>query len=245
MEKVEIGNCILYCGDSYDIIKEIETDSVSLVHMDPPYLIHSETANVDSNSSKATLVRGFWDKVAGADIVDGFNYDLFNELDRVLKSPNYQIWCSKNQFPDFLNMAIEKGYNWQDIMLYRNNPIPATNGKYLDKDYGIHMWSGRKLTGNYKDKDTGYRWSIGGNKEWNHPTMKPLKPTECLIRVGSDEGDLVLDPFMGSGTTGDACVRNNRRFIGIEKNPEFFKMAVRRITKIVDEKKSGDENMLF
>lgn len=233
MEKLVIGDCTLYHGDSYEVLKEIESDSVTLVHTDPPYLIHSETAK---NEGESTLVRGFWDKVAGADIIDSFDYSIFDELDRVLKCPNYQIWCSKKQFPDFLNMAIEKGWSWQDIMLYRNNPIPATNGKYLDKDYGIHMWSGRKITGSFKDKQTYYRWNIGGNKEWNHPTMKPIAPTEHLIRVGSSEGDLVLDPFMGSCTTGEACVRNGRRFIGIEKNEDFFKMSCRRIQKIIGEK---------
>lgn len=240
MEKVIIGNCTLYHGDSYEVLKEIETDSVTLIHTDPPYLIHSETSKVNTKGS--TFVRSFWDKVADADIISSFDYSIFDEWNRVLKCPNYQIWCSKKQFPDFLYMAIEKGWSWQDIMLYRNNPIPAINGKYLDKDYGIHMWSGRKLTGEFNDKKTDYHWNISGQKEWNHPTMKPLTPTEHLIRVGSSEGDLVLDPFMGSGTTGEACVYNNRRFIGIEKNDEFFKMACERIRKSIN---GNDEGFKF
>lgn len=234
MEKIEIGNCILYHGDCYDVLKEIETNSITLIHSDPPYMMHSETSK--QNEKNTVLVRDFWNKVQDADIIDGFDYSIFTEWDRVLKCPNYQLWCSKKQFVDYLNMAIANDWTWQDIMLYRNNPIPAINGKFLDKDYCIMMWKGRKLTGTFNDKHTDYHWNIGGKKEWNHPTMKPVKPCEHLIRVGSDENDIVLDPFMGSGTTGEACIRQNRKFIGIEKNDEFFKMACRRIQKCVGEK---------
>ena len=75
---------------------------------------------------------------------------------------------------------------------------------------------------------------IGGKKEWNHPALKPIEPIIHMLKVGSDEGDVVLDMFMGSGTTGDACLKTNRKFIGIEKNDLFFEMAVKRIGKVFD-----------
>ena len=96
------------------------------------------------------------------------------------------------------------------------------------------MWKGRKITGEYKDRVTDYHWNIGGKKEWNHPALKPIEPTIHMLKVGSDEGDVVLDMFMGSGTTGDACLKTNRKFIGIEKNDLFFEMAVKRIGKVFD-----------
>lgn len=71
---------------------------------------------------------------------------------------------------------------------------------------------------NVKDKQT-----------WNHPTVKPLNIIQTLILNSSKEGDLVLDPFMGSGTTGVACALTKRNFIGMEINEEFFKMAEQRI----------------
>ncbi len=55
-----------------------------------------------------------------------------------------------------------------------------------------------------------------------------------MLNTGSDEGDVILDMFMGSGTTGEACVRTGRRFVGIERNPEYFNMAVERISRIMD-----------
>ena len=238
--KVEIGNCILYLGDCYDILKEIDDNSVTLVHSDPPYVVHSGSQK--SEWYEKIGVNKQLDKLKTADISDGFDIQLvMSELERICKCPNYQLWCSKKQFPELLNYAIEKGYSWQDIMLYRNNALPNLNGKYQDKDYCIHMWKGRKITGDYNDKVTGYNWTIGGKKEWNHPALKPVKPIEHLIRVGSDEGDVVLDMFMGSGTTGEACMRVGRKFIGIEKNPDYFNMAVERLNKIYN----GKQETLF
>ena len=156
---------------------------------------------------------------------------MFPEFKRVCKAINYQIWCSKKQFIDYLIMAKENKWNWQDVCLYRNNALPNVRGKYQDKDYCVHLWKGRTLTGTYHQKRTDYHYSIGGIKEWNHPALKPLEPCLNMIPIGSDENDVVLDPYMGSGTTGVACIKTNRQFIGIEKNEDFFNMAVERITK--------------
>lgn len=171
------------------------------------------------------------------DIVDGFDPVIFDEFERVCKTVNWQLWGSKSQFYTYLYLANELGYNWQDIHLFRNNPVPSLNGKYVDHDYCVHIWDGRKLTGDYKDKQLDYHWNLTPNKD--HPTQKPLYPTECLIRTGSSEGDRVLDPFMGSGTTGVAAVRNNRLFIGIERNRKYFEIACDRIRKEVEERKSA------
>lgn len=230
MNKVEIGDCTLYNGDCYEILKYIEDKSVTLVHSDPPYVVHSGVQK--SEWYDRIGVNKQQELLDEADISDGFDFDVvFTELKRICKTPNYQIWCSKKQFPDMLNYAISMGYSWQDIMLYRNNALLNLNGKYQDKDYCIHMWKGRKITGDYKDKVTDYHWNIGGKKEWNHPALKPVEPIIHLVNVGSDEGDVVLDMFMGSGTTGEACLRTGRKFIGIEKNEKYFNIAVKRLEK--------------
>lgn len=64
--------------------------------------------------------------------------------------------------------------------------------------------------------------------------MKPVEPIVHMLKTGSDEGDVVLDMFMGSGTTGEACVKTGRKFVGIERNPEYFDMAVKRISKLIN-----------
>lgn len=76
-------------------------------------------------------------------------------------------------------------------------------------------------------------------RKYGHPTIKPLPFTERMIRNSSRKGDTVLDTFMGSGTTGLACRLNDRKFIGIEKNPEYFEMARKRIYCI------GEQDFLF
>ena len=232
-EIFQLGGCTLYHGDCEEIIKTIPDNSVTLIHTDPPYIIHSDDNMGKMMEEKA---RKSYDKLIKADISDGFNVEvMFPEFMRVCKAVNFQIWCSKKQYIEYLLLAYGKKWNWQDICLYRNNALPNVRGKYQDKDYCIHLWKGRTLTGTYHQKRTDYHYTIGGVKEWNHPALKPLEPILNMIPIGSDEGDIVLDPYMGSGTTGEACLRTNRKFIGIEKDSEFFNMACERIREVYNE----------
>lgn len=231
---VKIGNCILINDNCEVAIKEIPDNSITLIHTDPPYTIHSNDNMGEMMEKKA---RKSYDRLIKADISDGFNTEvMFPEFKRVCKAINWQIWCCKKQFIDYLLMAKENKWNWQDIHLFRNNPLPNVRGKYVDSDYLVHLWKGRTLTGTYHQKRTDYHYTIGGStKIWNHPALKPLEPCLNLIPIGSDENDVVLDPYMGSGTTGEACMRTNRLFIGIEKKKEFFDMACERLTKVYEE----------
>jgi len=73
---------------------------------------------------------------------------------------------------------------------------------------------------------------VDGNYQKLHPTLKPLALMEWLVKTYTNAGDVVIDPFMGSGTTGVACALHGRRFIGIEKEPEYFEKAVQRIKNL-------------
>ena len=231
MKKVSIGNCILYQGNCENIIKLIEDKSISLIHTDPPYLIHSGVQNSKMFEDKGINKQQF--KLDNADISNGYNINIMlPEFERICKTINFQIWCSKKQFIDYLILAKNNKWNWQDICLYRNNALPNVRGKYQDKDYCVHLWKGRTLTGTYHQKVTDYHWNIGGKKEWNHPALKPIEPIINLIQVGSDEKDIVLDPFMGSGTTGEACLRTSRYFVGIEREEKYFEMTCERLSKV-------------
>ena len=129
-------------------------------------------------------------------------------------------------------------------MLYRNNALPNVRGKYQDKDYLVHIWKGRTLTGTYHQKVTDYHWNIGGKKEYNHPALKPVEPICNLIEIGSDAEDVVFDPFMGSGSTAEACIKTHRKFIGIEMNPLYFEMAVERVRKLLNASSLQKSNIL-
>ena len=241
-EMFKIGGCTLYNGDCEEIIKTIPDNSITLIHTDPPYVIHSDDNMGKMMEEKA---RKSYDKLIKADISDGFNVEvMFPEFIRVCKAINFQLWCSKKQFIEYLILAYGKKWNWQDICLYRNNALSNVRGKYQDKDYCVHLWKGRTLTGTYHQKRTDYHYNIGGVKEWNHHALKPLEPILNMIPIGSDEGDIVLDPYMGSGTTGEACLRTNRKFIGIEKNEEFFNMACKRLNRVYNELK-GEKDAII
>ena len=110
-------------------------------------------------------------------------------------------------------------------------------------DIVYYMWSGM-FQGVYCGKDLRRAWKQQGNKQLNeeriHPTQKPIKLMKRIVLGSTNEGDLVLDPFMGSGTTGVACIQLNRNFIGFEISPDYFAMAQKRINEAQAQKKLGD-----
>lgn len=228
IEKIkQIGDCTLYLGDSYNIIKDLQENSISLIHTDPPY--EMKTLSNKGMGKFGTLVAGkSIEKLSDPLITEGLNFEIFEDFKRVCKNPNFQIWCNKKMVYRILTTAEENQWNWQDIKLCRNNALPLVMGKYQDSEYCFHLWKGRILTGNYINKAPVYFYTIG-NKEYDHPALKPTKPIENLILVGSNPGDTVLDPFMGSGTTGVSCIRTGRKFIGIELQEKYFEMSCKRI----------------
>lgn len=236
MKKIRISdNILLYQGDCYEIIPFLPKHKITLIHTDPPYDYIGRLGETSPNVGNFMTKIGYkksQEKLTD-DVKQGFNFNSIFQFQELLAfEANFQFWCNKRQVFNYLSIANEKGWNWQDICLYRNNALPNVRGKYQDKDYCLHLWKGRSLTGQYKNKRTDYHWSIGRKKEWNHPCLKPTEPIVNLLEVGSNEGDIVLDPFMGSGTTGEACFLTNRLFIGIEKNPEYFDMAVKRLSEL-------------
>ena len=239
-EKITIGNCILVNADCYDVLPTLPEKFVSLVNTDPPYVVKTSKKQLGKiGNHTETRLGATFERLSSYGISNGYDEEKFFELTkRILKyEANYQIWCSKKQFYPLLQRAESNKWGWQDIHLFRTNYLPTINHKYADSDYCVHMWKGRSVSGKYENKQTGYFWKIGKKPpELNHPTLKPLEPMLNLIETGSDKGDVVLDPFMGSGTCGVACIQTGRKFIGIEKNKEFFEMAVARIRKEIEKK---------
>ena len=127
----------------------------------------------------------------------------------------------------------DKDCNIDLLTWHKTNPMPTCNGTYLsDTEYLVFAREkGVGLYGTYETKNK--YWVTPANVDdkqmWKHPTIKPLNIIENLVINSSKENDVVLDCFMGSGTTGVACKELNRDFIGIELNPEYFEIAQRRI----------------
>ena len=217
----------LYNRDCYDFIKTVPDNSVDLVIIDPPY----EFAAHDGGGAFGNKKRTYHNVLENTGMTKGFDFKILDELVRVLKKINIYIWCSKKQIRQYLNYF--KDYNLEILTWHKTNPVPACNNTYLsDTEYILFFREkGVPLYGNYETKRKFYISPI--NKEdkklYSHPTIKPLNIIENLITNSSVRGGVVLDCFMGSGTTGVACKKLGRSFIGCEINEEYFKIAERRI----------------
>lgn len=224
----------LYCGDCLEVLKDIPDNSVDLIATDPPYLIPAINGGGSVNTIKK-LNQSLQD-LKKADITKGYDIELFgNEFNRVMKEINIYFWCNKLQIPQYLEFYVGKHKCKFDIICWhKTNALPTYSNKYLsDTEYLLYFRKGKGkcFPQSYEDAKTYYIAPINhkDKKEWDHPTIKPLDITEKIIRNSSREGQTVLDPFMGSGTTGVACKNLNRQFIGIELDETYFKTAQRRL----------------
>ena len=134
---------------------------------------------------------------------------------------------------------MQKKCNWNIINWIKSNPVPACGNKYLtDTEYVLFFREkGVKIGGEYKTKSTYYVTPLNKKEKdlYGHPTVKPLHIVKNFIINSSNEGDVVIDPFMGSGTTGVACKEIGRNFIGCEINKEYFNTATTRIESTEEE----------
>lgn len=163
----------------------------------------------------------------------GISEDLLDNICMKMKKVNIYIFCSRTQMLTLLNYADKKNYSWNLLSWHKTNPIPTCNNKYLnDTEYIVFMREkGVQVYGSYHTKKTYFTTAVNKKEkqEFKHPTVKPLDIIENLIINSSKENNTILDCFMGSGTTGVACVNLNRNFIGIELNEKYFNIAKDRI----------------
>lgn len=179
-------------------------------------------------------------------ISSGFDLKLLNELDRVLKKINIYIWCSKHQVEPLLKHYLDKNCNIEILTWHKTNPLPTMNNTYAnDTEYCIFAReSGVQLNGDYETKRKYYVTSINtvDKDKFRHPTIKPLKIIKNLIINSSNENDIVLDCFSGSRTTCVAAKELNRQYIGIEIDPDYYKISKDRLEGILA---SGQTSMFI
>lgn len=137
----------------------------------------------------------------------------------------------------YLNyFVIDKKCNFDIIIWHKNNAVPLFNGKYLtDKEYCLYFRKNSYCCPkNYEYAKTVYEIPINikDKKDYNHPTIKPIEIIKKLILNSSHEGDLIFDPFLGSGTTAVACKQLNRQYIGFEIDKQYYDIANNRLNGI-------------
>lgn len=217
-------------GDAYEEVKKIPEKSIDLVVIDPPYQIVAGGGGGAFGVDKRD-----YHKEVSKKMNYGIKNELLDDLCKIMKHIYIYIWCNKNQLRQYLDYFEDKRCYVDLLVWCKTNPIPTCNNKYLsDVEYLlVAREKGTKIYGSYDTKHKYYVTPLNteDKKKYKHPTIKPLKIIENIIINSSKEGDTVLDCFMGSGTTGVACKKLGRNFIGIELDEGYFEIAKERINK--------------
>ena len=219
----------LFNGDSFEVLKDIPDNSIDLVVIDPPYLFQDNGGGGAFGYKK----KGYHTELEN--IKDGFDFTLLDSLERVMKKTNIYIFANKDLLFNLITHYKEKKKNLDLLTWTKTNPVPACGNKYLsDTEYILFVREkGVKVYGEYKTKRKNYTspLNIKDKNLYGHPTCKPVELLEKFIFNSSKEGEVVLDCFMGSGSTGVACKNLKRKFVGIELDKEYFKICKSRIKK--------------
>ena len=168
---------------------------------------------------------------------EGIDLKILDDLVRVMKKINIYIWCNKEQIYDYLTYFVkERKCNWEMIIWAKDNPPPFTCGHYLkDKEYCLFFWEkGVKVKPTYETGKTVYltKTNVTDKNNYLHPTIKDIEIIENLIKNSAGGGSIILDPFIGSGTTGLAAKHLGLNYIGFEINEKYYKIACDRVQGI-------------
>jgi len=211
----EDGAVTIYHGDCREILPSIGPVDFALT--DPPYEIVATGGGIGRSRRYLHEIEGFTDC--------GFDASLLAQF------PSWACFCSKAQLCDLIGAAGDR--RWMLVTWNKPNPTPLVNGNYLpDTEYIVHAWAPGRLFGEYRDRA---RFVVHpcGNADTEHPNEKPLPVVAKIIKLGTQPGETVVDPFMGSGTTLRAAKNLGRRAIGIEIEERYCEIAARRCAQEV------------
>ena len=217
------------CGDCLELMKQLPDKSIDLIVTDPPYDVHAgKGGGCFGNRASFTDIEF---------MSDGFSETVLDELCRVMKKINCYFFCSQKQLLHLIKyFAVNKNCNWNLLTWHKTNPVPVCSNKYLsDTEYVLFFREkGVKVYGEYNTKFTYYVTPLNQKekKMYGHPTVKPVDILQNFIVNSSLENDIVLDCFMGTGSTCVAAVNTGRHYIGFELLPEYFNVACKRLDEV-------------
>ncbi|HOE15372.1 MAG TPA: DNA (cytosine-5-)-methyltransferase [Candidatus Paceibacterota bacterium] len=233
-KRIEENNYSVYLSDSFVIVKELIKNKLKVNHIitDPPYNISKKNNFSTMSSPRKGVDFGEWDK----------KFDLFNWItdyvDLLDKNGSIIIFCSYLYISYIIDELQKNNIDVKDVLVWqKSNPMPRNVTRRYVQDMEFAIWGvkkGAKWVFN-KPKDVSYLRSIfttstvAGLEKTEHPTQKSLKLMRKIIEIHTNKNDLILDPFMGSGSTGVAALDLGRRFIGIENDEKYFKIALERL----------------
>ena len=241
----QLDNFELYHGNSMDILPTI--GNVNMAFADPPYFLSNDGLTIH-NGKIVSVNKGSWDKFNGN--IDVFNYSWIKLVREVLVSDG-TIWISGTMHNIFSIAMVLKELNFKilnTITWQKKNPPPNFSCRCFTHSTEFIIWARKErgkahfynyslmkaLNDNKQMKDV---WTFSSISKWEkfngqHPTQKPLSILSRIILASSRKGDLVLDPFSGSGTTGIAANLLNRRYIGIDIEKEYLEITKKRYAEI-------------
>ena len=217
-----------------------------------PYLIgdNKKREYKEGASAVSNRISKMCNSLIDSNIYNGFDYSILDEFIRISKRVNIFIWCSKAQLPYIMNFFIvANAYNYELLVWNKTNPTPMCNNSWLpDLEYCLYFREkGVILNDGYENKS---KWFISGlnvaDKDlFEHPTIKPLEMVKRHLKHATQPNDIVLDCFLGSGTTAVACKELGRQYIGFEIDKNFYEIAVDRLKGIsVQDRKAINKGQL-
>jgi len=241
-------------GACVDVLNTLPEESVDMIFADPPYNLQLGGDLLRPNNSKVDAVDNDWDRFDSFKAYDKFSHEWLTAARRVLK-PNGTLWVigSYHNIYRVGTTLQDIGY-WMlnDVVWRKTNPMPNFRGRRFTNAHETMLWVS-------KDKNSKYRFNYDSMKALNddlqmrsdwmlplctgnerlkengkkaHPTQKPEALLHRVIMASTDVGDVVLDPFFGTGTTGAVAKKLGRNFIGIERDTDYVKLARDRISKV-------------
>lgn len=239
-------NFKLILGDSLEELKKIKKNSVDMIFADPPYFLSGDGISC-SGGKMVSVNKGSWDKKIGIEEKHQFNREWIRLCYNLLKDEG-TIWISGTLHNIYsIGMALEQeGFKIINNITWKKlNPPPNISCRYFVHSTETILWAKKdikkakhkfnyqlmkELNGGKQAKDV---WEssltkLCEKKCGKHPTQKPMVILEKLILASTDEGDLILDPFNGSGTTGIVANKLKRKYIGIDMEKEYLDLTIRR-----------------
>ena len=242
-------------GDCIPVMNALPAGSVDLIFADPPYNLQLKGDLHRPDNSLVDAVDDHWDQFTSFAAYDAFTRDWLAAAKRLLK-PNGAIWVIGSYHNIFrVGTALQDQGYWllNDVVWRKSNPMPNFRGKRLTNAHETLIWAGRdessKYTFNYEALKalndgvqmrsdwvlplcTGHERIKDEHGDKAHPTQKPASLLHRVLIATTHPGDVILDPFFGTGTTGAVAKMLGRDFIGIEREAAYRKVAADRIDRV-------------
>lgn len=248
------GDFSLYLGDSLKLLKGIPNSCIDMVFADPPYFLSNGGISVHAGRA-VSVNKGDWDESRGLESDFQFFDTWIAEVKRILK-PGGTMWLSGTYHSIYICGYLLQRHNYKllnDISWLKPNAAPNLSRRYFTASHETLLWAkpdkNARHTFNYDisrdgewpndklkvpNKQMRSVWSIPtpGKSEkihGKHPTQKPLALLDRIILTSTNEGDIILDPFAGSSTTGVSAIRHGRRYIGMDSSREYLNLSLLRL----------------